>query len=815
MRQSAGWFFCALLGGFSAAAQGRFEPRSGTLRVSPPAQVLATNAQGRPLSIRDGSGTATIQYDAQGRVSMIKAAGGATRLVEYATRGNTNSVCVWTTDGSRTAYRFAPGWEDTESSDPDGHLASRMFTDLRTGIQMHYDREGAEHIAFPVAGRGGAREVVSRRAGQLPVRAQFDAAGQAVEWQAGPLLARHIVGDPQSPEARQQVGARGLVRSADGRSEALVQGGQVVLLRAFDAQGRLAAMQRPDGARTTFAYDQHGRLTQTTGWDGGVTRLAYDDNETRLTLPDGSERVLRETAEGLRWSEGRGQERRALLARTDALNETTTWTLEGFETQQWYTPRRERVAIFRSAVFGNWSFLKDENASTVTRADPLGEVVLFRHDAQGRLLSKTDAAGGLLAGFRYDEDGRWLEARGQASRLTREYDQFSRPVRLNDWPAGLALTLGYDASGGLSSVSDSDGEQVRFLRDATGLLLEAQSKGAGLFRLLYGANRWPEALERPNGVVTRWRYDAAGRIREIQHSGPTGTLARVAYEYDAAGRVTVVEESAQRRHRLAYDAFGQQRAAAFKGAPHPTAAFDAWGNPVALYGKACAYERPGCPNAWGEMRIRCDAAGRMLETFEGTNRNAFAYDADHRLVQLVARDGTRVAWSYDAFGRVATHAVGGHNQRLTHLGNRLYATSDSSGQRLRKYIRIPDLGLCVAVIRADGTVHYPLTDAAGTITHLTDRSGTVTAQRQFNPLGGLLSERDELQLDLGFRSALTFRNLLLLWNGRMLHTWLQRALALPAVEPTASGLHASNPVSFLNGDPLSATGWFVPDGLRP
>lgn len=80
--------------------------------------------------------------------------------------------------------------------------------------------------------------------------------------------------------------------------------------------------------------------------------------------------------------------------------------------------------------------------------------------------------------------------------------------------AAEVTSYAYDQANRLAKVTDPQGGEFSFLRDALGRI---------------------SALTRPNGVTTSYSLDAADQVKDIIHATPAGVLDQARYTYDAAG----------------------------------------------------------------------------------------------------------------------------------------------------------------------------------------------------------------------------------------------------------------------------------------
>ncbi len=271
------------------------------------------------------------------------------------------------------------------------------------------------------------------------------------------------------------------------------------------------------------------------------------------------------------------------------------------------------VATYDYDDAGNASPLRP---TTVT--DPLGKKTLRTYDATGGLLSETDATGNtwrwqynargqtVLAtdanGFKrywvYDAGTGWLtdatDALGKgpgdptrsvhydwndAGQRLSEKDAVSavtkygyfRNKRLRSItrydPVARAITIDYDASGTVTTVTDPLGHQTLFHLDEAGRLYETvrdDPKNPAIRFIMDAAGRVTQLTNR-NGQTFQYGYDALGRMTSIQEpswpaAAPINPGKAVTIKYDFLGhRLEVTDSQLPSASLYRYDAAGNQR----------------------------------------------------------------------------------------------------------------------------------------------------------------------------------------------------------------------------------------------------------------
>lgn len=345
------------------------------------------------------------------------------------------------------------------------------------------------------------------------------------------------------------IGATGSRRAKLLTSITLPDGG--VVGYHYDALGRLVEVTYPDGTRRGYHYaepalsaaaspflltgitDERGQRFASFGYDaqGRVTSSTLAPAVERTTLRYVSASDVEVTTPGgdvRRYTFGADAQRR-LQAITDGAG-TATWTYNG---QQRLTERRDRSGRITRYTYAN------ELVATVTEAPGLPEerVTAFTRDAMGRV-TKTIVS---------RREGTTLVPMSEERRV---YDADGRVVSVCAAEPGLA----YDCAPGTGvpdgvrryRMSYAGGRLVQIdgpredVADFTSIEYHAEADaGCGVAG---GSCRWRAgdvaATVNALGHRTEWlRYDAAGRV--LEQRDPNGLVTR--FDYDARGRLVSVD----------------------------------------------------------------------------------------------------------------------------------------------------------------------------------------------------------------------------------------------------------------------------------
>lgn len=589
---------------------------------------LTYDETGNAVGETDNLGArATYAYDAlhrmvQARDGAALTSGSAARAVErrweYDAAGNLTAETDGT--GARTAYRYDAAGNLLERLSADGAKAQwtwdangNPLTQAGTGIEPRsWTWDAAGNMATETDGRGNVTRYRYDGDGNLVQTKSPQGAETNYLWDKGGNLAAVV--DSLGNTARWEYDPMGRATAAIDRR------GERTEYR-YDALGQLTRVTEPSGATCAYAYDVDGNLSHMTDALGRVTAYAYDaeGDLASVTSPSGAvESFVRDPA-------GR------VTAVTDSAGKTTHY---------------------------NW----DELGNLVEKSygDPGAQPVVYAYDAEGRVTSRSDAAGD--ATYAYDDLGRVAaETDGAGNRIGYAYDEQGNLARIN-YPNGGRVTYAYDEEGNLTGVTTAEGTYVYD----------------------YDEENRPVALSRPDGTATAYAYDSEGQLVRLTHTAADGTvLSSFEYAYDEEGN-PVAEAAATTQsdgcrqtasRTFSYNADG--RLASFSEvveedegskAEHASEAYgwDAAGNRTSLDRRG---DRPE------HIEFRYDEDNRLIESDSSVaGRTTYAYDDAGNLVAKTGEDQAAVEYAWDVENRLTAVRQGG---RVL-----LAATYDGDGNRI-------------------------------------------------------------------------------------------------------------------------------------
>lgn len=397
-----------------------------------------------------------------------------------------------------------------------------------------------------------------------------------------------------------------------------------------------------------------------------------------------------------------------------------------------------------------------------TRADALGRLTTFQHDAAGRVIRYVVAAGTpdeLVVRYEYDAGS----AAGRAGRVTAmivenstgeqrttfEYDALLRLIAATEPdPDGIGplaapvTTYAYDVAGNRTSMTDPLGRLTTYVYDARNRLVRSVSPdpdGAG--SLAASVQTWTydragDLIESTDalGDVVRRRYDLRHRL--VETIDPDGGRSTTRYDLDGnpivlidpLGNVTRQAFDARSRLTSAVDPLLSSSRWSYDGADHLVRS-------VARDRRVVSYEYDArgwlVRETWDEgnnsFEYTYDAVGNRLSASDADNRLTFTYDARDRLVGATV-DGPldapsfALVYSYDAAGNLlsTTDAIVSGTPTVT----------ASTYDALNRLASRSQSGPAIAAKRVD--LAYDVSGATTSIVRFADLAATApVAQSEF------------------------------------------------------------------------------------
>ncbi|EPD1640601.1 RHS element core protein [Escherichia coli] len=380
-------------------------------------------------------------------------------------------------------YRYDDTGRVTEQVNPEGLDYRFEYGQDRVTITDSLNRREVLYTE----GEGGLKRVVKKEHADGSItRSEYDEAGRL---------------KAQTDAAGRRTEYR--LHMASGKLTSVILPDGRTVRYGYNSQRQVTSVTYPDGLRSSREYDEKGRLAAETSRSGETTSYSYDDPASEL--PTGIQDATGSTKQ-MAWSRY-GQ----LLAFTDC---------SGYTTRYEYDRYGQQIAVHR-----------EEGISTYSSYNPRGQLV-SQKDAQGREIRyEYSAAGDLTATI--SPDGK---------RSTIEYDKRGRPVSVTE--GGLTRSMGYDAAGRITVLTNENGSQSTFRYDPVDRLTEQRGFDGRTQRYQYDLTGKLTQSE-DEGLITLWHYDASDRIT---HRTVNGDPAEQ-WQYDEHGWLTTLSHTSE-GHRV-------------------------------------------------------------------------------------------------------------------------------------------------------------------------------------------------------------------------------------------------------------------------
>ncbi|EPD5159339.1 RHS element core protein [Escherichia coli] len=380
-------------------------------------------------------------------------------------------------------YRYDDTGRVTEQVNPEGLDYRFEYGQDRVTITDSLNRREVLYTE----GEGGLKRVVKKEHADGSItRSEYDEAGRL---------------KAQTDAAGRRTEYR--LHMASGKLTSVILPDGRTVRYGYNSQRQVTSVTYPDGLRSSREYDEKGRLAAETSRSGETTSYSYDDPTSEL--PTGIQDATGSTKQ-MAWSRY-GQ----LLAFTDC---------SGYTTRYEYDRYGQQIAVHR-----------EEGISTYSSYNPRGQMV-SQKDAQGRETRyEYSAAGDLTATV--SPDGK---------RSTIAYDKRGRPVSVTE--GGLTRSMGYDAAGRITVLTNENGSQSTFRYDPVDRLTEQRGFDGRTQRYHYDLTRKLTQSE-DEGLITLWHYDASDRIT---HRTVNGDPAEQ-WQYDEHGWLTTLSHTSE-GHRV-------------------------------------------------------------------------------------------------------------------------------------------------------------------------------------------------------------------------------------------------------------------------
>jgi RHS repeat-associated protein len=529
-----------------------------------------------------------------------------------------------------------------------------------------------------------------------------------------------------------------LTYDAFGRIHAITDVGGYVLTYNYDALDRLTNITYPDG---TFVQETYNLLDRASYRDrrGNVTSYSYNALRQLASVNDPLGRVTH-----FQWC-GCG----SINGVIDPLGRETQWThdLAGRLTGKTYPDGTSETYSYDSAGLlksmtdpaGQTRFFNHgldnlvSSISYVNAAVPTPTVEFIYDPWFPRVAQRIDGAGVTFYSYNTITGGTSLGAGKLQSidgplpndTITYAYDELGRVVSRT--VGGVAESVVYDALGRLTSDANALGTFTYSYVGATPQLSAISAPNGQSTAFSYFPNSADRRLQEiwnkaPGGATLSkfdYVYDADGFITSWTQQHGAGAAADMAPGYDKADRLTQATVNASQQN-YTYDIADNRVSDSANGVVTSTA-YNSLNQAVSL-----------STNVESDRTYQWDVEGRLTSIqYAGTGQSTeFTYDGLSHCVRIVEEAGGNIT----------------SDKHLVWCGERVCEVCDAAGNVTNLYF--PQGTEVVSGTNA-GKYYYAL-DHLGSVTELTDATGSVRADYQYDPWGRQTKLGGDLNADFGF-----------------------------------------------------------------
>lgn len=747
-----------------------------------------------------------LSYYKDDKIQSIDDARGDSIYVEYdsdtAKAPDTQFVYVWNmTQFLRTQYKYTKDTvEITEGPiDSDDFLFGTI--DRKTGIRTSKSIKGDKLEIVP--GKEGNFVVNTSLRGFTPYQIQYSFNNLVLKNKNGIEYFKDLLSpsDFTTEKILSEIKDEGVIRDLNKNITGMIFNGIEKMKYTYSKDGSLMEkITTASGNEIFMTYDKEGRIIRIADSLGNKTSYRYSQNSTDIIYPNGTQTKIVYDENSLPSEILDPLGRKTLIQYQNTLIPQSV-ELCNFDTQSYNESQDDGLYSVSSNLFGTWLFIDNEDL-TISRISPSGTITNYDLDKNNQILTIMDSEDRKIVRYSYDKYLQLIDASTDSCRLKFDYDDYGRLAR-KTYEKELSIDFDYDKKDAIRTVTDSSGLSLQYIRDANGKLVAISSDKTGTFKISYYDSGLKRDITYPNGVVLKWVYDKEDKITQYSILLPDGTARSAKLDYDKIGNIIKIDNNGT-TVKFSYDELGHLTQIGDSKGRAVELSFDIWGNLLKLGNNESKFTSPALFQEINSILLGYNESSAITNYSDSVKEAKVSYDYDNRLNSIKFVDGKNISLTYAPVDNHLYSVTNGEEEtRYYFLENQLYATKNLSSDKSTKYIYIPGENICLAILRPDGKVQYPLGDVFSSITDLTDRKGQTTHSRAFNTLG-MLKTSDILDIPTGYGGYLSLDNgnILFAKNGAVLLKAM-RTFGTKAQQPGNVNLYFTNKLSFMGNMPLT------------
>lgn len=414
--------------------------------------------------------------------------------------------------------------------------------------------------------------------------------------------------------------------------------GQVTRLD-YDASDQLTKITAPaayTGASqqiTQFAYNATGDLISTTDALGKVTSYTYDSYGNALTVTDPLSNVVTRTF--------------------DTKNQVLTETRPGSLTTRYAYDANQRLEYLVSAEGRVTHFSYDSHGNAIADQVYVGGHYDVSALASGTPLTSAQIAtwaSGLSDKTQFENTARTFDARGDLLTET-EYASDLSTGAPNTSGSKKTTSYVYDNAGQLLSRTVSGLNTETFVYDGLGRVTASTDLNGGTTTFAFGDAAGTTTVTLASGYVTVRTYNKAGDLVSVTDSGTNTSGGTTGYAYDKLGRVRVTTDALGRKLYAIYDKAGRHTGDVDNDGNLIEYRYDADNRLVGTIQYHTLISSTNLASLANPDAVSDVATIRPATSTQDT-ASWIVYDADGRVLETIAGDGSAAISTYDGAGRL-------------------------------------------------------------------------------------------------------------------------------------------------------------------
>lgn len=506
------------------------------------------------------------------------------------------------------------------------------------------------------------------------------------------------------------------ISSSDGTT-------QIIITKTYDSFNRIKSVKSPKNEITSYDYLPTGQLSKITDPTSNQTHYEYD-------------------------VKGR-------LAKKV--------TPEGYEHQFAYDGNNNKTQEVDPN--GNVKNYEYNNLNLLTKAQLPDDTILYTYDIRDQISSVQNNVSSIE--YQKDQKGRVTQMRsfgvGQLSNMPdfiQQYDYDSIDNLLSMQSAYGNFNYSYDNTNRLISMSNSFGDSFGFEYDSASRITK---------------------MSRPGGY-TNYTYNPSSGVEAISHYSANNALSSFAsYEYDQRNYQTIKRTPAG-DFNFSYDNNGQLTTANNPYGKNESFSYDGLGNRTSDEQGSFEYDvKKQKLESDYQFNYFYDNNGNIIRKYpKDVTKTAYkySYSSSNQLIKIeVLKDilgqvTKTVDYKYDVLGRRIQKSVidaednsKSFTKRYLYYGSNIYAELDGSNNVLASYthsplrpddilsVNVASAGVTAGLAQSSGKYYY-LKDLVGTVTDITNTSGTVIQKYEYSIYGKIFAVRDGSGSDISSNPVL-------------------------------------------------------------